>query len=320
MKAVVHEALGHIQGGHLVVFLVLVGEDALVHAGAVKGQVEEVLEALFDVVGVEHRQLAGLLQEGPHAEDIAVCPDQDAEVAVEGMHLADALGVVFIPGVGLAALDYPRYGQEGAQGFGDTHGPGPRPAAPVGGGEGLVQVEVQHVHPDIAHIDDAHDGVHVGPVAVDQAALGVHHCGHLLDVVFEKTQGVGVGDHDAGGVFVHEGVHQLRGQDAVLPRGQRHGLEAAQGGAGRVGAVGRVGDEHLVARFALGLVVGREDQHAGQLTLGPGGRLHRDGPQTGDMRQVVLQLVDQLERALAEARWAPAGGRRRGPAGPPGAR
>ena len=60
------------------------------------------------------------------------------------------------------------------------------------------------VNADLAHLDHAHDGVHIRTVSVNQAALGMDDFRHLLDVIFKEAQGVGVGHHDPDGVFVHE--------------------------------------------------------------------------------------------------------------------
>ncbi len=81
----------------------------------------------------------------------------------------------------------------------------------------------------------------------------------------------------------------------------RNGLEAAQGGAGRVGAVGGVGDQHLGACLPLVFMVGGKDQHAGQLALGAGSRLQGHRRQAGDFAQIALQVVHQLQGALGEA-------------------
>ena len=218
--------------------------------GLIKGQVVVAFEFFFDVVGIEHGILAGFFEIIAHAQDIAVGPQQDAEVAEKGVHLAHGQRVVLIQAVGVAILHHPGNGQEGFQFRGDAHRTGARTAAAVGGGERFVQVEVQHVHARVTEVDDAHDGVHVGAVAVDQAALAVNDVGHLADVFFKQPQGVGIGDHDAGGIFVHELCHRFGQQDTVFSGFDRHGLESAQGGAGRVGSVGGVGDEHLGAWFA----------------------------------------------------------------------
>ncbi len=203
VEAVVHQALGDIQGGDLVGLLAFVGEDAFVHAGAVKGQMVVRLQPLLDVVGAQDGALAGRFEVGPHAADVAVGPHQDGEIAVKGVQLADGLRKFLRQPVAVALFDHPRDRQKRRQALGHADRAGAGAAAAVGRGKGLVQVEVQHVHAQGPHVDDAHHGVHVGPVAVDQPALGVHDGGDLADVLLEQPQGVGVGDHDAGGVGVH---------------------------------------------------------------------------------------------------------------------
>src|SRR5690606_15456703 len=46
------------------------------------------------------------------------------------------------------------------------------------------------------------------------------------------------------------------------------------------------------------LVVGVDDEAAGELAVRASGRLERDGLEAGDLREHLLQLVYQLERAL----------------------
>ena len=61
------------------------------------------------------------------------------------------------------------------------------------------------------------NGIHVGTIAIDKAALGMDDITDLLDVVFKQPQGVGIGDHNAGGIFVHGLGNRGRLQDAVGP-------------------------------------------------------------------------------------------------------
>ena len=175
-----------------------------------------------------------------------------------------------------------------------------RAAAAVRGGERLVQVQVQDVDPDAAHVDLAQDGVHVGAVAVDETALGVHDLRDRLDVLLEEAERVGVGHHDAGGVLVHDRGHHLGGEDAARARPDRDRRVAAECRARRIGAVGRVRDDDLGARPAQVLVVGVEDEHAGQLPVRARPGLERDGVQARDLRQDALQRRIELQRPLAE--------------------
>ncbi len=74
----IHEPFGDVQGGDVVFLLEFVGEDALVHAGPIKGQMVIRLELLLDIIGVEHGILTYFFEKWPHAENIAVGTDQDA--------------------------------------------------------------------------------------------------------------------------------------------------------------------------------------------------------------------------------------------------
>ncbi len=66
----------------------------------------------------------------------------------------------------------------------------------------------------------------------------------------------------------------------------------------RVGAVGRVGDEHDVRVAAAVLVVGAHQQQAGELAVGAGRGLQRGAGQAGDLGQPAAERVHELERAL----------------------
>ncbi len=56
METIIEQTLGHIQGGHATAFVYQPVEHELVLAGAVDGQKIQVLEALFNIVGVESGQ------------------------------------------------------------------------------------------------------------------------------------------------------------------------------------------------------------------------------------------------------------------------
>ena len=115
----------------------------------------------------------------------------------------------------------------------------------MGRGKGFVQVEVHHVHAEVAGAGLAHQGVHVGAVHVEQRALGVEDLGDLVDLALEDANRRGVGEHQRGGLFVHlarEGFEV----DAAFGVGlEVLDLIAADGRGGGIGAVGGVGDENL---------------------------------------------------------------------------
>ena len=77
------------------------------------------------------------------------------------------------------------------QGLRGADGTGAGTAAAVGSAEGLVQVQVHHVEPQVAQFDASHKRVHIGAVAVDQSACLVHQAAHFHDVGVEKAQCAG---------------------------------------------------------------------------------------------------------------------------------
>ena len=98
-------------------------------------------------------------------------------------------------------------------------------------------------------------------------------------------------------------VVELGGQvveiDEPLGRAlDRHDLEAGHRGAGGIGAVGGVGDQHHRALFSPVAEIGRGHQQGRHFAVRPGGRLERDGRQSGDLGQHVLRLVQQGQHAL----------------------
>ena len=90
---------------------------------------------------------------------------------------------------------------------------------------------------------------------------------------------------------------------AMTPRSlgrDRHGGVAAQGGARRIRAVRRVGDQDLRPLPPPVPMVGVDDQHPRQLPVGAGRRLQRHRVQARDLGQEPLQLEHQLQRPLGE--------------------
>ena len=131
-------------------------------------------------------------------------------MAVKGQHAADGFREIFGKLIHPVPFDDAGNGEKPGEILPDGHRTGAGPAAPVGRGKGLVEVQVQDVHADLARPHDAQDGVHVGPVAVDETAPVVDDPGDLADVLLEETQGVGVGDHDPRRLVVHQPRHDLR--------------------------------------------------------------------------------------------------------------
>ena len=163
-----------------------------------------------------------------------------------------------------------------------------------------MQVEVHHVDPEVAGPRDAEQRVQVGAVAVDQPAPGVHDLRDPRDVLLEEAERARVGDHQRRDLGRHALRDLLGMQHAVLARRHRdHGV-AVERGAGGVGAVRGVGDQHLAPLLAALLVVGADHHDPRQLALGAGRRLERHAVHPADLGELALELPGELEEALQQ--------------------
>ena len=163
-----------------------------------------------------------------------------------------------------------------------------------------MQVQVHHVHAEVAGPHLAHQRIHVGAVHVEQRALGVQNVGDLVNLVLEDAQRRGVGEHQRRGVFVHLPRESFEIDAAVGIRLEILDRVAAEGRRGRVGAVRRVGNQNLLARIALRLVPGAREQDSRELAVRARRRLQRDRVHAGDFEQASLQQVQNLENPLRE--------------------
>ena len=160
-----------------------------------------------------------------------------------------------------------------------------------------------------AHVpgpDQPQDGVEVGAVVVEQPTHPVDGGRDGGDVLLEEPEGVRVGQHDPGHVLVELGGQGVHVHAATGVAGHGDHLVAAEGHRRRVGPVGGVGDDDLVAGPALGGVPRPHQQQAGQLAGGAGGRLEGGGRHAGDLAEDLLQLHQQAQPPLGQR-----GGRRR---------
>ncbi len=106
-------------------------------------------------------------------------------------------------------------GEELREAGGDRHRTCTRPATAVGGGEGLVQVEMHDVKAHVAGADDPEDRIEVGTVVIEQSAGGVHRRGDLDDVLLEQAEGVRVGEHDPRDIGTECGAQRREVDEAA---------------------------------------------------------------------------------------------------------
>ncbi|GJC97616.1 putative metal-dependent RNase [Colletotrichum higginsianum] len=270
-------------------------EDELVRAPAVLVGVEDLvvrLEAREDVVGVEDGRLGREAQAVvAHERVVRPADGQNAGAAVR------RAGHHGLPGLGRAA------GQVRAEVLLDADGSNTGTAAAVRDAEGLVEVEMADVGPDLARRADADLGVHVGAVHVHLTTVLVNEVAGLLDTGLEDSVGAGVRDHEGTelvGVLLALGFQVLNVQvTRLLVALDGDDAHAGHGGRGRVGAVGRDRDQAdvtLLARLLLEVLA--DDAQAGELALGARVGLQGDGVHGGDALELLRQAVDQGRVAL----------------------
>ena len=69
--------------------------------------------------------------------------------------------------------------QEGHEMFRHANGPHAWATAPVGNGEGFVEVQVTHVRANHARAGESHLRIHVGAIHVHLPTVGVDHGRHV---------------------------------------------------------------------------------------------------------------------------------------------
>ena len=127
-------------------------------------------------------------------------------------------------------------------------------------------VDVDDVEAHVAGPAPAEDRVEVGAVVVDERADIMEHRGDLLDTLLEQAERVGVREHQAGDLIVERAGERVHVDEPSLVGRHAHRLEPGEADAGRVRAVGGVGDERLHKPAAVILVVGAHDQQPGHLS------------------------------------------------------
>ncbi len=178
-------------------------------------------------------------------------------------------------------------------------GPAPGPPPPCGVEKVLCKLKCMTSKPRSPGRDDAGEGVHVGAVAVDEAAAPVNQPHHLLDALFEQAKRIGVRDHDAGDGVIAGGPHRLEIDVAAGVGRNLDRDEAGHGRRGRVGAVRGVRNQNARAFGVAALaMIGAHHQEAGKFALRARGRLQRHCGKAADLGKPLLQLVHQREIAL----------------------
>ena len=159
---------------------------------------------------------------------------------------------------------------------------------------------MHHVETHVARSAFTQQRVKVGTVVVHQATTIVYHFGNGRYVFLEQSQGVGVGHHHRSHVVAQQ-LFQVFGVNGAFGRAfHLHNIKSAHGGRCGIGAVSRVGNNHLGAfRVVVCLMVGTNNHQTRKLALRSGKGIEGKLVQTRYFGECLLQSVQCGQRALA---------------------
>ena len=168
----------------------------------------------------------------------------------------------------------------------------------MGRGEGLVQVQMHCIEAHVAGPADAHQRVQVGAVVVELGAGRVHQLRHFQNLALEQAERVGVGQHQRCCARSQLALEVADADPAIDAGANFDDLESTESGAGGVGAMGAVRNQHFGALFTAALVIGLNHPQGCPLAVGAGSRLQTDPLHAHDRGQPSFQVPHQLQRAL----------------------
>jgi len=180
----------------------------------------------------------------------------------------------------------------------DTDWPHAGAAAAMRNAERLVQVKMAHVTAQIPRTRQSHHGVHVGTINVHLATGVMHNLGHLVHRCLEHTVRRRIGDHTSCKIiriFINFRTEIIEINIAVFCRFDRDHLPSDHLRRGRIGAMRRHRDQTDIAMpLPVRPMICRDGQQACIFPLGAAVGLHGNGIISGDITQLVRQIIDQM--------------------------
>ena len=249
MDPAVDQRFGNIQRMDPVLDLSGRGKHTFVHADPVVFAVIDILQGRHDVICVEDRIFTDADQSfASEREQIGISTEDHAEIAVERGDVTDRLGAVIFEGAGaVIAADHAGDRKKRDQGGGNTDRTRAGAASAMRRGKGFMQVHMHHVEPDVAGADASDDRVEIRAVAIAQASGGMDQFADFLHVRVEKTERIRTGQHDAGDFRRQHFLQGSKIDIAVRITGDGFRSIAGDRGAGGIGSVRGVRNQHDLA-------------------------------------------------------------------------
>ena len=159
-----------------------------------------------------------------------------------------------------------------------------------------------HVEAHVARTAGTEHRVQIGAVVIHQATAVVYELRDFGNGMLEDAQRVRVGHHHGShlvATFSKQALQVVDIDSSIRQALHFHHIESADSCRGRIGAMGRVGDEHLRALFVLTAhMVGTNDHQSCKFTVGTRAGIQRELAQACELGQRHLKHVVELQRVL----------------------
>ena len=159
---------------------------------------------------------------------------------------------------------------------------------------------MDYVKSHISRPHNAHDRVEVGSVVIAQPSPIVDNAGNLQDILVKEPYRVWIGQHQSCRVLPHCLLKLIQIHTSVLPGGDADNAVAGHGGAGGIGAVGRVRNNDFRPLFIpSGVMVSLDQQQTRKFPMGACRGLEGHCIHTGYLAQILLRQIEYPEGAPA---------------------
>src|SRR5712671_6242557 len=274
MESVVDQSLGDVHGADAILFLVCVAEYHFVHGGQGIRQIVNAFQMLADVVGVEHRVLRGLPDAGTIRQNVGERAHQHSEISGERFYATDGIRPHRFEAKPAAFLFHKDWNRaKRLQDFLHGHRARARTASAVRSRECLMQIQVHHVHAEIARPRDSRESVHVRAVHIQQRALGVQDLRDFRDALLKNAQRRRIRDHQRSDIRRDQFTKLVDVDLAVRFGFNVFHFIARDNRGGRIRAVRGIRNQNFLTWIALLLQIRANQQQAGKFALSAGGGL-----------------------------------------------
>jgi len=105
-----------------------------------------------------------------------------------------------------------------------------------------MQIEMHDVESQFGRFNDPQQSIHIGAIAVYQSTSLMHDADYFDDVFIKQSEGIGIGNHNSGQLFVAFGCEIIQIDIAAFIGTDRKAFKSAHDGRSRIGPVRAIRD------------------------------------------------------------------------------